>query len=92
MDLDAREGFQVAQLLADIRALYLHVGDTSNLILDPDLDSYYMVAVALLRLPEAHDLVVQLMVLGQKNLIGSRSLTVEQSPSSPGRKACYART
>ena len=77
--LDAREeDSRYAQLLADIRALYLHVGDTSNLILDPDLDSYYMVAVVLLRLPEAHDLVVQLMVLGQKNLIGSRSRTVEQ--------------
>ena len=28
------------RLIADIRALMSHVGDTSNLILDPDLDSY----------------------------------------------------
>ena len=29
-----------------------HAGDTSNLILDPDLDSYYLMDVTLLALPE----------------------------------------
>jgi len=36
----------------DILALYAHVGDTSNLILDPDLDSYYTMSVTLIRSPE----------------------------------------
>src|SRR5262249_40140746 len=29
-------------LLSDVRTLITHVGDTSGLILDPDLDSYYV--------------------------------------------------
>jgi len=33
------------------RSLFTHVGNTSNLILDPSLDTYYLVDVALLRLP-----------------------------------------
>lgn len=32
-----------------------HVGDTSNLILDPDLDSYYLMDVTLLALPQMQD-------------------------------------
>jgi methyl-accepting chemotaxis protein len=34
------------------RALASQVGDTSNLILDPDLDSFYVMDAVLLRLPE----------------------------------------
>jgi methyl-accepting chemotaxis protein len=37
-------------LIADIRGLIAHAGDTSNLILDPDLDSYYLMDVTLLAL------------------------------------------
>jgi PAS domain S-box-containing protein len=33
--------------------LYSRVGDTSNLILDPDLDTYYVMDLTLLRLPDA---------------------------------------
>jgi methyl-accepting chemotaxis protein len=36
-----------------IRSLWSRIGDTSNLILDPDLDSYYLMDVTLLRIPEA---------------------------------------
>jgi methyl-accepting chemotaxis protein len=43
------------RLIAGIRALISHAGDTSNLILDPDLDSYYMMDVTLLALPQALD-------------------------------------
>src|SRR5215813_1385261 len=39
------------KLMADIRALISQVGDTSNLILDPDLDSYYLMDSVLLKLP-----------------------------------------
>lgn len=37
------------------RGLINKVGDGSNLILDPDLDSYYVMDVVLLKLPEAID-------------------------------------
>jgi methyl-accepting chemotaxis protein len=43
------------ELIADIRTMITHMGDTSNLILDPDLDSYYMMDVTLLALPQSQD-------------------------------------
>lgn len=39
-------------LLADLRMMITHAGDNSNLILDPDLDSYYLMDVTLLALPQ----------------------------------------
>ncbi len=51
------------QLLTDIAALTSHTGDTSNLILDPDLDTYYLMDAVLLRLPGIADLMVELRFL-----------------------------
>ena len=42
-------------IIADLRAFITHSGDTSNLILDPDLDSYYLMDVTLLALPQTQD-------------------------------------
>lgn len=42
-------------LIANVRGMIAHQGDTSNLILDPDLDSYYMMDVTLLALPQTID-------------------------------------
>ena len=42
-------------IIADIRGMIAHAGDTSNLILDPDLDSYYMMDVTLIALPQNQD-------------------------------------
>ncbi|NDE90631.1 MAG: methyl-accepting chemotaxis protein [Alphaproteobacteria bacterium] len=42
-------------LTADIRGMVAHAGDTSNLILDPDLDSYYLMDVTLIALPQTID-------------------------------------
>ncbi|HSV46756.1 MAG TPA: histidine kinase dimerization/phospho-acceptor domain-containing protein, partial [Ramlibacter sp.] len=47
------------KLQDDIGALMAQVGDTSNLILDPDLDSYYLMEAVLLKLPDAADLLLQ---------------------------------
>ncbi|MBI2256027.1 MAG: HAMP domain-containing protein [Proteobacteria bacterium] len=44
---------------AAIRALILQVGDKSNLILDPDLDSYYVMDLVLLKVPDLLDRVTQ---------------------------------
>jgi methyl-accepting chemotaxis protein WspA len=40
-------------LTQKLRRLFRRVGDTSNLILDPDLDSYYLMDVSVVALPEA---------------------------------------
>ena len=45
----------IAGFIADIRGMIAHSGDTSNLILDPDLDSYYLMDVTLLALPQTQD-------------------------------------
>ena len=42
------------------RALLTRIANQSNLILDPDLDSYYTMSVALLRYPELLDIVLQM--------------------------------
>jgi methyl-accepting chemotaxis protein len=44
-----------ASLIVDLRGLIAHSGDTSNLILDPDLDSYYLMDVTLIALPQTLD-------------------------------------
>ena len=46
---------QTHALIADVRTAITHAGDTSNLILDPDLDSYYLMDVTLLALPQTMD-------------------------------------
>lgn len=43
------------KVLKDLRDLIAHTGDTSNLILDPDLDSYYLMDVTLLAVPQLED-------------------------------------
>jgi signal transduction histidine kinase/FixJ family two-component response regulator len=40
-----------ATLVAEVLQMMAHAGDTSNLILDPDLDSYYLMDAVVLRLP-----------------------------------------
>ncbi|OAN49256.1 hypothetical protein A6A04_03840 [Paramagnetospirillum marisnigri] len=49
--------------VAAARALISRVGDQSNLILDPDLDSYYSMSLVLLRFPELVDLLAQIRAL-----------------------------
>jgi methyl-accepting chemotaxis protein len=49
--------------IAAARALINKIGDASNLILDPDLDSYYVMDIALLRMPEVLDQARILMTL-----------------------------
>ncbi|MFN4120862.1 EAL domain-containing protein [Acidovorax sp.] len=53
---------QRSQLLREGRELLTTVGNQSNLILDPDLDSYYVMSLVVLRFPEllqaVHDTVV----------------------------------
>jgi len=52
------------QILESGRQLLARIGDQSNLILDPDLDSYYAMSLSVLRFPELVDLLLQLPVGG----------------------------
>ena len=49
---DRASGVKQGALLAQGRALLTTIGNQSNLILDPDLDSYYVMSLAVLRFPE----------------------------------------
>lgn len=49
-----------AVAIASTRRVISRVGDQSNLILDPDLDSYYSMSLVLLRFPELVDLLIQI--------------------------------
>ena len=51
-----------AHLLTDLRTMTAHAGDTSNLILDPDLDSYYAMDMTLLALPQTQERTAGLLV------------------------------
>ncbi len=52
-------------LFEKIRTLITHAGDTSNLILDPDLDSYYLMDVTLLALPQEQDRIQDIVSYAQ---------------------------
>jgi methyl-accepting chemotaxis protein len=60
-----------AHLSADLRGMIAHAGDTSNLILDPDLDSYYTMDITLLALPQTQDRLAQMMFAGHAILSGT---------------------
>jgi methyl-accepting chemotaxis protein len=55
-----------AHLLTDLRTMTAHAGDTSNLILDPDLDSYYAMDMTLLALPQTQERTAGLLVWLQR--------------------------
>jgi methyl-accepting chemotaxis protein len=48
-------------LIGDIKDMITHCGDTSKLILDPDLDSYYLMDVTLLALPQMQKRLVDIL-------------------------------
>ncbi len=69
-ELDAKH-FQVNR---DIRQAIARVGDTSFLILDPDLDTYYLMDIALLQMPSFQDLLGEIIfVVTEAELQGSIS-------------------
>lgn len=56
---------QHAKLVGIVRAMIEHCGNMSNLILDPDLDSYYMMDITLLALPQTQDRLTTIMAYGE---------------------------
>lgn len=55
----------VTGLIADVRTMITQMGDTSNLILDPDLDSYYLMDVTLLALPQTQDRISEIIAFAE---------------------------
>jgi diguanylate cyclase (GGDEF)-like protein/PAS domain S-box-containing protein len=70
---------QLPQLLAAGRDLLTTIGNQSNLILDPDLDSYYVMSLTVLRFPELlqvlHD--THKFMQGRSEPVASQSQTVQ---------------
>lgn len=53
------------EFVTEVRGFYSHVGDVSNLILDPDLDSYYLMDVTLLKVPNLAENLYKLQALAE---------------------------
>lgn len=58
--------FVYQRLAADINRLIARVGDTSHLILDPDLDIYYLINATLLNLPEMQKILSEIRLISQR--------------------------
>jgi PAS domain S-box-containing protein len=61
----AAQDAKYLKLIDGIRAMIAHAGDMSNLILDPDLDSYYLMDVTLMALPQTQDRLARVMADGE---------------------------
>ncbi|MEG3847315.1 SpoIIE family protein phosphatase [Microcoleus sp. herbarium19] len=67
------------KLTSDINRLSAHVGDTSNLILDPDLDTYYLMDATLLKLPEMQKILSEIRLISQKSSARSDATPEERA-------------
>src|SRR5258706_3266995 len=68
---------KVANLISGVDQLTKNVGDASYLILDPDLDTYYMMDTVLLKQPENQALLFQIF-LTTDEILHNQSATPEQ--------------
>ncbi|MBX9795191.1 MAG: HAMP domain-containing protein, partial [Burkholderiaceae bacterium] len=68
---------QLASTMATGRELITRIGNQSNLILDPDLDSYYTMSLVLLRFPELQELLA---------LTVHKAVELSQSPADQRNK------
>src|SRR5215510_7237558 len=75
-DPEARTQFY-EEVNEDIHSLALQVGDAANLILDSQLDSYYIVESMLLRLPENQDMLSKTWTLGQ-GVVSRGAITTDE--------------
>jgi serine phosphatase RsbU (regulator of sigma subunit) len=62
-----------------INQLIAHVGDKSNLILDPDLDTYYLMDATLLKLPQIERTLVDIQSLTKRETIGYQATPAERA-------------
>jgi GAF domain-containing protein/HAMP domain-containing protein len=76
---DSPRAENVADLISSIGQLTKEVGDTSYLILDPDLDTYYMMDTVLLKMPENQALLFQILLITDE--------AIDNQASTPEREA-----
>jgi putative methionine-R-sulfoxide reductase with GAF domain/HAMP domain-containing protein len=69
---------QHQQLIADFHALITRIGEDSSLILDPDLDTYYMMDIVLFEMPENQAWTYEIYNLADRAQIGSPLSITEQ--------------
>jgi methyl-accepting chemotaxis protein len=67
---------QHTHLISDVRTMIAHAGDTSNLILDPDLDSYYTMDATLVALPQTQERISNIVAFAQG--LASRGKATEE--------------
>lgn len=60
-------------ILEEMNKLRFQVGDQSNLILDPDLDTYYLMDATLLKLPEMQNILSNIMLISQNIIQQNKS-------------------
>jgi methyl-accepting chemotaxis protein len=68
----------VVATIAGIRGMIAHSGDMSNLILDPDLDSYYLMDATLIALPQAIDRLSSIGTTLYPQVAKGRALTADE--------------
>jgi len=69
---------EYAALTQAIRDMIAHAGDTSNLILDPDLDSYYLMDITLLAVPQTQARLADILAAGETTLRGQTLTPADQ--------------
>ena len=78
LNLSPQESFDAhTALIADILTLISHVGDMSNLILDPVLDSYYLMDAAVIKLPLMTENMAQIRGLGTGAIV-QKQITADE--------------
>ncbi len=78
LKLSPQDSFDVhTALIADILSLMFHVGDTSNLILDPELDSYYLMDAVVTKLPSMTEQLGQIRGVGT-GAIAKQNITTDE--------------
>ena len=70
------------EVINQVIALISHINDTSNLVLDPDLDTYYLMDIYSLKLPNLLEKINQAQILGIKNLTANKNNEKELIQSS----------
>ncbi|MEG4067828.1 PP2C family protein-serine/threonine phosphatase [Microcoleus sp. Pol11C2] len=71
--------FGYQRLAAELNRLSARVGDTSNLILDHDLDTYYLMDATLLKIPEIPKILSEIRFISQINRLRSDTTPKERS-------------
>ncbi|MGI0485995.1 SpoIIE family protein phosphatase [Pantanalinema rosaneae CENA516] len=67
------------QLMRQLEYLRLQIGDQSNLILDPDLDTYYLMDATLLRLPKMQQTLSDIRFISQQINSNQKLTSIERS-------------